>query len=242
MLPGFSCPGSVWNETITHLEGQNTYYIVSYAGFNGLPPIQMPWYTAIRNELISYIRSQGLRDVNIIGHSMGGTLAIDIAAALPDHIRNIVLVDALPCMRALMMPGVTAEQVQYENPYNKQLMEMPDSMMLKNVKMMAAAMTMLPSKADTLVQWMMAADRKTYIYGYTDLLKTDLRDDLPRVRANTLILGASFPGKETVLKTFNEQYAQLANKQVEIAPESKHFIMFDQPEWLYAKINTFFSK
>ncbi len=119
---------------------------------------------------------------------------------------------------------------------------MPDSMMLKNVKMMATAMTMRPAKADTLVEWMMASDRKTYIYGYTDLLKTDLRNDLTRIRLIRSYWALLFPGKETVLKTFNEQYAQLVNKQVEIAPESKHFIMFDQPEWLYAKINTFFSK
>ncbi len=76
----------------------------------------MPWYTAIRNELISYIRSKGLWDVNIIGHSMGGTLAVDIAAALPDHIRNIVLVDALPCMRALNDAGCNSRAGTIREP------------------------------------------------------------------------------------------------------------------------------
>jgi len=89
---------------------------------------------------------------------------------------------------------------------------------------------------------MMASDRQTYVYGYTDLLKLDLREALKTVKAETLILGASFPDPAVTRKTFENQYANLEKKRIEIADNSKHFIMFDQPEWLYQQVNNFLSK
>jgi hypothetical protein len=39
-----------------------------------------------------------------------------------------------------------------------------------------------------------------------------------------------------------KQYAKLTNKTIEIAAGGKHFIMFDQPQWFYEKLNSFLSK
>ena len=103
-LPGFTSPGSVWKETMTNLKGNYQSHFISYAGFNGIAPIRMPWYETIKKEMIDYIQSEKLTGLIIIGHSMGGTLAIDIAAELPSQVKTLVLVDALPCMRELMMP------------------------------------------------------------------------------------------------------------------------------------------
>ena len=90
-LPGFTSPGSVWNETIKNLNGQNESHIISYAGFNGIEPIKMPWNETIKKELLVYIRSENLANIIIIGHSMGGNLAVDIAAELPDRLKAWLL-------------------------------------------------------------------------------------------------------------------------------------------------------
>lgn len=241
-LPGFATPGSVWNETISHLDGNYQALVVSYAGFNGLPAIKMPWYNTIKEELLAYISKENLTGIYVVGHSMGGNLATDLAAAMPTRIKKVVLVDAIPCMREMMMPGVAASQVQYESPYNKQLLEMKEVPFRATIKMMAGNMTMDTAKTTAIMQWMMAADRQTFVYGYTDLLKLDLREVLPAIKAPVLILAASFPDREVIKKNYEKQYADLANKQFEMAPNSKHFIMFDEPTWLYNNINTFFSK
>jgi hypothetical protein len=34
----------------------------------------------------------------------------------------------------------------------------------------------------------------------------------------------------------------LANKKIEIAPEGRHFIMFDQPQWFFSQVNTFLAQ
>ena len=241
-LPGFTTPGSVWNETIRNLQGKIESFMVSYAGFNGMPPIDTPWYPAIKESIIQYIKLENLSNLVIVGHSMGGNLAVDIAAALPERVSKMVLVDAIPCMRELMMPGVPAKQIQYKSPYNDQQLKMGEEAFSQIASMMASNMTMNTSKVDTLKHWMMQADRKTYVYGYTDLLKLDLRPTLEKVNAETLILGASFPYAEMAKQTFESQYAKLKNKTIEMADNSKHFIMFDQPAWLYEKINAFMKR
>lgn len=241
-LPGFTTPGSVWNETVQHLKGRYEVHLVSYAGFNGIPPIEMPWYDGIKKELLQYIGDQHFKSVLIIGHSMGGTLAADIASEMPGVTMKLILVDALPCMRELMMPNVPASQITYDNPYNQRMMQLSDEAFIQNAKMMGQYMTMNTEKIDTLVKWSVQADRKTYVYGYTDLLKVDVRDALEKVTAKTLIIGASFPDKNLATTNFEKQYAKLKDKSIAIADNSKHFVMFDQPEWFYDQVNTFLAK
>ncbi len=238
-LPGFTTPGSVWNETVENLSENYESHLISYAGFNGLAPIKMPWYKSVKDAIINYITENDLAQITLVGHSMGGNLAIDIAAALPDSIKGVVLVDSLACMRELMMPGVPAENLQYDSPYNNQMFEMNDDQFKQTASFMAQNMTNKKEKIDTLLSWILKADRKTYVYGYTDLLKLDLREDLKKIKAKTLILGASFPNPEMTKATFEKQYVNLTNKEIEIANDSKHFIMFDQPKWFYKKLNTF---
>ena len=90
-----------------------------------------------------------------------------------------------------------------------------------------------------MINYILQSDRKTYVYGYTELLKLDLRNKLANIKAETLVLGADFPSKEMTLPNFEAQFSQLENKEIKIASGSKHFIMFDQPEWFYQEVNNF---
>jgi len=239
-LPGFATPGSVWEETVENLKLERKYYLISYAGFNGNDPIEMPWYSTIKNAITNYIIDNNMLEIIIVGHSMGGNLAVDIAAELPDNISKIILVDALPCMREVMMPHIPAESFQYNSPYNQQMLDMEEMPFKTMAKMMASNMTLNEDKKDAIENWMIEADRKTWVYGYTDLLKLDLRNSLHKVTCETLILGASFPDINVSKANYESQYSNLSNKTILMATNSKHFIMFDQPEWFYETLNDFF--
>lgn len=198
LLPGFATPASVWDETIQNIQGEFSYYQVSYAGFNGLAPMDTPWYENVREALFDYVEAHDLRNLTLIGHSMGGNLATEVAATMPERVRQLIIVDAIPCMRALMMPGVDAKYIRYDSPQVIRMLQMSEDSMRHTVVMTAQNMTRRPEKVDTLVRWMMRADRQTYVYGYTDLLKMDLRPQLDQISASTLILGASFPDEKVV--------------------------------------------
>jgi pimeloyl-ACP methyl ester carboxylesterase len=237
-LPGFTNPGTIWKATFEQLKTSKKAHFVSYAGFNGLKPIEMPWYATIKKELIAYIKHKDLKNIEIVGHSMGGTLAADIAAEIPERIQKIVLVDALPCMREVMMPGVPAESLQHKSPYNDQMLAMNDKEFASMAGMMAAGMTDNQQKVETVKNWILEADRKTYVYGYTDLLKLDVRPQLAKIHVPVLILGAPAYG-DISKQNMEKQYANLSNKTLKMAPKGKHFIMFDNEEWFYQQLNSF---
>ena len=238
-LPGFTTPGSVWVPTLKNLKTKSESHLFSYAGFDGVAPIQMPWYKSVKEDIFNYILENNLKKFQIIGHSMGGNLAIDIAARFPERVKKMVLVDALPCIREVMMPGVAASNLQYESAYNNRILGMDDIQFKGMAMNMARGMTSQKEKVAVLANWMQEADRKTYVYGYTDLLKLDLRDALNAIKTKTLILGASFPTAAVIRENFEKQYANLSNKTIEIATNSKHFIMFDQATWFYNKLTAF---
>ncbi|MBL6446153.1 alpha/beta hydrolase [Fulvivirga sp. 29W222] len=239
LLPGFTCPGEIWDETVMSLGSNFQYHQVSYAGFNGIEPINMPWYETIKGDLKTYITEQNLGKVIIIGHSMGGMLAMDIAAESPQLVEKLILVDALPCLRQLMMPHMKAEDITFDNPYNQRMLTMSDEDFHQNAKYMASSMTNQPEKVEQLIAWIEEADRKTYAYGYTELLKIDLRDDISSIKAETLIIAADFPSKEMVSKGLNDQFEKLSSKEIRIADRSKHFIMFDQKDWFTTQVKEF---
>ncbi len=238
-LPGFTSPGSVWDETIKNIKGSYECHIVSYAGFNGLESISTPWYNPIKNQLVEYIIQNQLSNLTLIGHSMGGSLAIDLASELQQQVVGLILVDAIPCMREVMMPNVPANSLQYDSPYNNQILNMSDEDFKNMAAGMCQYMTNEQSKVKMLINWSINADRKTYVYGFTDLLKLDLRDKLSNITAETLVIGACVPDKQTVMSNFEKQYSNLTKKEFALVENSKHFIMFDQPMWLNNQINKY---
>lgn len=238
-LPGFTAPGSMWKETVENLTTKRESHLISYAGFNGNKPIEMPWYSQIRNSIIQYILDGNLSDIIIVGHSMGGNLAVDIAAELPERISKVVLVESLSCMRDLMMPNVSADDLVYDSPYNNQMLEMGELQFKEVATMMASNMTLDTYNKDIITDWILQADRKTWVYGYTDLLKLDLRSTLSKMKCETLIIGASFPDVNLAKENYENQYEKLSDKTIVMASNSKHFVMFYQPEWFYKTLNDF---
>lgn len=238
-LPGFTTPGAIWKETIANTNLNRKSHLISYAGFNGNKPIKMPWYVSIKKSIVKYIDDNNLDEMIIVGHSMGGNLAVDLASELPNKVSKIIIVDALPCMREVMMPNVPAKSLFYESPYNKQMLEMNDQKFKDMAVMMASNMTLNKEKINVITNWIIKADRKTWVFGYTDLLKLDLRNVLHTIKCPTLIIGASFPDVKLIKKNYDSQYSNLTNKKIVIAPNSKHFIMFDQPEWFYKTLNNY---
>ncbi|MEA1786649.1 alpha/beta hydrolase [Arenibacter sp. GZD96] len=231
-FPGFTCTGEVWEDTVAELSKNYECHVFTFAGFGEVAPIEKPWLPKIKEEIEAYVSAKALKNPVIIGHSLGGTLGLWLASEENHPYKKIIVVDALPSTGALMMPDFKSEYIVYDNPYNKQLLEMDSLSFDKMAQQMAMGMTLNTEGQKKVKEWMLLADRETYVFGYTDLLKLDLREDIAKINIPVTILAATQPyGKETVETTYQGQYAKLANYSIKFADESAHFIMYDQPEW-----------
>ena len=231
-LPGFGCPGEVWNILVDELSKSHTCHVVSYAGFNKLPPIEGPWLQNVKDEIEKYITNQEISPT-IIGHSLGGTLALWLATENKVSIDQVISVDGLASVGALMIPNFNSGMISHENPMNELMMKMPEKEFNQMIDQMSSVMVLDQTHQGKISSWIKKADRKTYVYGYTDLLKVDLRNSLQKIKVPVNVIAAVHPnGKETVSKNMAEQFKQLNDYSINYAESSAHFIMYDEPEWL----------
>ncbi|PQJ31392.1 alpha/beta hydrolase [Nonlabens arenilitoris] len=236
-LPGFTVPGEIWNPTVDQLKNKYQCHVVTLAGFGSMEPIEFPWLPKVNESLENYIIDNKLEDVIIIGHSLGGTIATWLASRENSKISQLILVDALPAAGALMFPDFNPDNLSYDSAFNKQQLEMSQ----ENFEQMAIGMSMgmsTNSEAQTQIKnWILAADRKTYVYGYTDYLKLDMREDLNKINVPVTILAAALPyGEDMSRNTYETQYKNLKEYHLIISKDSAHFIMLDQPDWFTSQI------
>lgn len=237
LIPGFTVPGEVWNPLVKELEKNHECHVVTLAGFGGKNPIGFPWLPKVNQALKDYIVTNKLQNVTVIGHSLGGTIATWLAKQNELKLSKIILIDALPAAGALMIPNFNPENLVYESPYNKQQLALDAVTFEQNATAMSKGMSMNESAQEKIKNWILKSDRKTYVYGYTDYLKLDLREDLKLITIPVAIIAAKNPyGEAMVKQTYASQYANLKAYSFLIAENSAHFIMLDEPEWFIKQI------
>lgn len=236
LFPGFGCTGEVWYETVAELSKTNECHIFTFAGFGNVPPIEGPWLSKIKDEIISYVKTKKLKKATLIGHSLGGTLSLWLASIETDLFKKVILVDALPATAALMIPNYKGEAIPYDNPQSKMMLTMDQNTFDTMNSQSTPYMCLNKEKQKKINEWIKIADRKTYVYGYIDMLNLDLRKEIAKIKIPVVILAATNPDINTVQKTYKAQYENLPTVKIHYAEKSAHFVMFDQPEWFMEKV------
>lgn len=236
-FPGFTCTGEVWDTTVAELSRNYECHIFTFAGFGGVAPIEKPWLPKIKEGIIEYVTEQQLKNPIIIGHSLGGALGLWLTIEENNPYSKLIVVDALPSTGALMIPNFKSENMVYDNPWNTQMLEMNAIAFEKMAMQMASGMTLNTERQLQIKDWVLQSDRETYVYGYTDLLKLDLREEISKIKIPVIVLAATHPyGREMARQTYEGQYKNLEIYEIEYAEGSAHFIMYDKPEWFLTQI------
>src|SRR5437016_159006 len=84
LIPGLESPAAVWDEVAAHYKSTYQVHALTLAGFAGQPAVPDLRLSTVRDDIIRYIRENRLDRPVIVGHSLGGFLALWIAAAAPD--------------------------------------------------------------------------------------------------------------------------------------------------------------
>lgn len=242
LIPGFTCGAAVWDATLAALSSSYECHVLTLAGFDGQAPIEFPWLPQIKEDLKTYIADKALDKPVVIGHSLGGTLGLWLAAEQVE-LSRLIVVDALPASGALMIPNFDPDQLVYDSPWNNQLLEMDEAQFAAMAGQMASGMSNNAAVHEQLKDWIIEADRETYVYGFTDYLKLDLRAALEHITIPVDILAATQPfGEATARQNYEQQYAKLKDYRLIFITDSAHFIMYDQPEAFQENLNTILSQ
>ena len=247
LIPGLTCPGAVWDETVAHYQRQYQCHIVSLAGFGGAAPaatLADPLLPAVRDQLLAYIATQKLTRPTIVGHSLGGFLALALSAARPEAIGPLVIVDSLPFLAAIQNPAATVETAKPQAAQMRQQMA-HNPLPAAARRQMVAGMVTDTARQRQVARWGAASDAPTAAQAMYDMYTLDLRADVARIQQPVLVLGswAAYAPygstKESTRAIFVQQYAKLPQVRIEMSEAGRHFLMYDDTAWFLAQADAF---
>jgi N-formylmaleamate deformylase len=244
LIPGLLSTGDVWSSTVERYQKQFTLHIVTLAGFGGPRPIGAPFLSRVRDELIKYVRNQRLQKPIVIGHSLGGFLAFWIASSAPDLVGGVIAVDGVPYLPALTNPAATPESMAAIATQMRAIYaSLSQDQLVAQSRIAMATLITAPADVDRAMTWVARSDAATAGQAVSEILVTDLRSDVVKITAPVLLIGAFGTAPEamrpTMEKAYRAQVAPLATSRVKMAPAARHFIMFDDPAFLFSAIDEF---
>lgn len=248
LIPGLACSGEVWNETVAELQNRYECHILTLAGFSTQKAISLDsgFLPKMEAGIKRYIQKE-LEDKPILmGHSLGGFLSMSLASHDSSLLEKIIIVDSYPFMAAAYNPNATKTNVVPQaKMMRNMILQTPDSTYAKQQKMTMGTMMNDPEKIELSTQWSIDSSKETIGQAMYELMTTDLRDEIANITVPTLVLGNWNGGKEygitkeMVQQNFENQFQKATFVTIEIAAKAKHFIMWDEPNWFYEKVENF---
>lgn len=248
LIPGLASSSEVWRDTAAHLCAPATgrqCHVLTLAGFAGTAPVEGDLLAQVESQLAAYISEQKMASPVIIGHSLGGFLGLKLAIDYPQQVGKLVVVDALPALGATQLASITPEQLQQMAAQMRSAMQaQDDATFADNARRSVASMASAPDDIARIASWGQRSSRSTVTDAMTSMMGQDLRQDVARIKAPVLVLGswAAYKGyatRDAILQTFRTQYQQLPGVQIVLAESARHFIMYDERDWMLERIDTF---
>ncbi|SMF63405.1 alpha/beta fold hydrolase [Allosphingosinicella indica] len=238
LIPGLTAGRSVWSDAVTAVPGYR-YHLLQVAGFAGEPAGGNANSAVIQPlvaEIARYIADQRLVRPAIVGHSMGGTVAMMLAARHPARVGKLMVVDMLPAPAGLVGSDAAAirpladslRSIFTSSPGGRRLMEG----LMGNFGGGAAA---TGSDPDVVAQAM------------HELALIDLKPELPRIAAPMEVVYATPPAgggvdPAVIVRDYRSAYAGAKGARLTRIANSGHMVMLDQPAAFAAALKSFLAR
>src|SRR6266550_4707132 len=246
LIPGLSSSGEVWESTVARYKANYKCHVLTLAGFAGEPPITAPFLEKVRLGIADYIRRKKLHKPVVVGHSLGGFLTLWLASKDPDLVGPIIIVDMLPFLPAAQQPNATTESMKPQAEAMRKGIMAAQTPEQRHQTLVAIFQTMITDPANVALaeKWGIASDQNTVAQAMYELFTIDIRPDLSRIKAPALVIGTwvglrQYATKEQVEQTFRTQFANLAGYKLVMSDKAKHFVMLDDPEFLFKEMDSF---
>ncbi|NBW08245.1 MAG: alpha/beta hydrolase [Caulobacteraceae bacterium] len=248
LIPGLSSSPEVWDGTVEHLGNGWRVHRIHIQGFAGAPvegngegPVAAP----VAEEIARYITENHLDHPIVVGHSMGGTIGMMLAARHPDLVGKLMVVDMVPFMGAMFgPPGATAESVAATADMvgNGMASASPADYQARAAASVTGMINTESKRAGPL-QDTATSDQQVSAHSMRELIATDLRPELSKITAPTEVLYVKFNDPrmtpEITDGIYRASFANLAGAKLQRVDDSAHFIMLDQPEAFYSALDAF---
>jgi pimeloyl-ACP methyl ester carboxylesterase len=238
-----------WGGVVETLDDRYRLHLVQVNGFAGIAPganAEGPVSALVAEEIARYIREASLARPAVIGHSMGGTIGMMLAARYPDVVGRLMVVDMMPSMGELFGPaGATPDGLRgIADQARARILEDPPGTGF--IAQLFEGMTLDAQMESVLMRYARESDRRTVGNAFHELIVTDLRPELSRITAPVTVLYVQPPNVQVPAQQFDTSmarlYANAPNARLVKIDDSRHFIQWDQPARFIAEVDTFMTR
>jgi pimeloyl-ACP methyl ester carboxylesterase len=238
LVHGLGGSGAVWRESVEQLRRTHRVHVVQIAGFGGSPAAANshgPVLDPVVEELAAYIRASIKAQPKVVGHSMGGAIALRLAARHPELVKALMVVDMVPYLGSVAIPNAPSAKVAaVAGGVKGQWLALTDQERSARHEVSLATMMISTRDREAILEGMRRSNPHAFAQGMFDLLTLDQRPDLKNVKAPVTVLYAAgqnvlgFSPRDAD-SIYTEGYAGLRSKRLVPIPDSLHMIMQDQP-------------
>jgi pimeloyl-ACP methyl ester carboxylesterase len=249
LIPGLMSDGSVWQESENHLAENYQVHTLSIAGFANTAPCSSAEniLPQVKSELLSYIKKNKLQKSILMGHSLGAFLSYSLAIDNEELFSAIVAVDGLPYIAPIFTRTSTTQpkDMQQQADYLKHMYQQATHQQVADMTKQAINLQATSvENQNAVIDMARVSDQKTVASALHFLLTTDLRDSLKQVKTPLLLIAAqgAFTNEQDRLNAsalYQQQIAGMANAKLVVNSSVRHFIMWDDNQWLMNKTDRF---
>lgn len=216
--------------------GAYRVYALDFWGFGdsatGSKTTTSPFQISSYVEMVyQFMEALGIQETPVFGHSMGGTVALQMALTHPERVSKVAVVGS-PIVGRSLNPFL---QLAGYGSIAKLVWRYPF--------MLNAIMRILLARDSKQVRSMIFRDvqrttMESFFRSIGDLRETDLRKELPDLNVPTMGI---YGTKDNIVSPNNAKLLceGVSNHQVTMMANSRHFPMIDEPDVFLSSLNIF---
>lgn len=248
LIQGLGCSADIWDAAINNFRHQYSFYKIHIPGFAGVEAIENFNSEVIEQLILEIISKEKLKRVILIGHSFGGFAALKFSTKHSENISKLIIIDSYPFVLGIMNPAITREQAIQQGQILKQtLSSMKEGQYNNYIKSSIGMMLDDKNNSTKVINWQLNSDKRSLLDAQSEMISTDLRNELNKIKSKTLVLSSSVlpvlqgVNKSIFLSNVKNIYKNLLNCKIVFTDKVKHFMMLDDPQWFYQNISEFLS-
>lgn len=248
LIPGLSSSPHAFDQITERLKDRYRVHRIHVQGFAGAEPMDNatgPVSAPVAEDLARYIAEKGLNKPAVIGHSMGGTIGMMLAARHPDSVGRLMVVDMMPFVGAMFggAAATPASVAPMADQIYAGMMNGPEEAYRAQAAATVTSMINTEAARAGPLRDSARSDRAVSSAAFRELIVTDLMPELANITAPTTVLYVKFNDprmtNDMVDGIYRASYRNLPGATLKRIDDSAHFIMLDQPARFEAEVNAF---
>lgn len=212
------CDRTYWKKQFPYFAQKNKCVVLDLGGHGESGVTRKDWtLEGFAKDVIAVIDRLELKKVILIGHSMGGPVAVKIATLIPDKVLGVIGVDTIGNVEQKwakeqfdqFIGGMTANFPQFTEGFVRGMMFQPDAD---------------PKLVDWIAKNMSEGPAEVGIGAMESMYKLDLAAMVETIKVPVYVVNADkFPINEEINKR------HIANFKARILPGTGHFLHMEKP-------------